>query len=304
MIQTVWIENPSGQLLELNLRSSDREVGLLIFNIEGLGPPKASVNGSGGPNFDGIRVSSIGADARHILMTLVVAIGAISEEEAKNKIYRFFPIKQEIVFGVKTDTKDVYIPAIVEENEFNQFAKVENAVISLFCPNPYFISAAETEFILFRTGVPLFEFPFKNDSLVAPLLEFGYLLDTPKVTIDYKGEVKTGIDFTIDLFGYVEDLSIANSNGSQLMTLDFAGAEAHFGGSVMAGDQLYINTRVGQKSIFFVRDAEWFNMINGVGIADDWIELFPGINEVVITAVSGIEFVETEIKFRALSEGV
>ena len=305
MIQTIWVKNPSGNILELNLRSSDQEVGLIVFNLTGLGPPKATVNSSGGPNFDGVRVTSVGADARHLLLTLAVANGLILEEDAKQKIYTFFPIKQEITFGIKTDRKDVYISAIVEENEFNQFAKVENAVISLFCPAPYFIDNVETKLLLSRdAAIPLFEFPFKNDSITLKELEFGYLVDTPKTTIDYTGEVKTGVDFIFNLFGWVDDLSIANSNGSQLMILDFTDAESYFGGQVTTGDQVYLVTRTGQKSVYFVRDTVWFNMINGVGLTDDWIDIRPGINNIVITANYGIEYVETEILFRALSEGV
>lgn len=305
MINTVWVENPNGDVLELNLRSSDLEHGLLIFNMSGLGPPAATVNGSGGPNFDGIRVSSVGAEARHVVMTLAVSANGMAEEEAKQKIYTFFPIKQEIVLGIKTDTKDVYISAYVESNEFNQFAKIENAELSLFCPAPYFIDSVEIKLLLSRdAAVPLFEFPFMNDSVTVKELEFGYLVDTPKVNINYTGEVRTGVDFIIDLFGYVEYVKIANSNGSQQMNLDFDGAETYFGSSVKKGDQIYINTRVGQKSVYYVRDTVWFNMINGVGIDDEWIDLRPGNNDIVITAFSGIEHVETEIRFRALSEGV
>ena len=305
MIETVWIENPIGDILELNLRSSDREEGLLIFNLEGLGPPKASINSSGGPNFDGVRVSSVGADARHLLMTLAVPGGGISEEEAKAKIYRFFPIKQEIVFGIKTDRKNVYIPAIVEENEYNQFAKVENAVISLFCPQPYFVDAIEQIVHIFGdSSMPLFEFPFENDSLITKELEFGYITEIPMADITYAGEVRTGLDITLEFSDYVNNVVIANTNGSQQMTLDFTNAETHFGFSVRDGDQVYINTRRGEKSIYFVRDTEWFNMINGVGINDDWIELLPGENIIIITAGVGIDYVETELRFRNLSEGV
>ena len=304
MIKTIWIENPAGQSLELNLRSSDREVGLLIFNIEGLGPPKATVNGQGGPNFDGIRASSVRADARHLLMTLAVANGGISEEEAKQKIYTFFPIKQEIVFRVETDIKDVYIPAIVEANEFNQFATVENAVIGLFCPNPYFVDV-ESQKVLMRSrrGIPLFEFPFENDSLTEDKLEFGYITDLPTAII-YSGEVKTGADFNLHMLDYVEDVVITNNNGSQQMTLDFTDAETFFGGAVESGDQVFINTRSGEKSIYFVRNAVWYNMINGVGIDDDWIDLRPGSNRIIINATTGVDSLEAEIKFRALSEGV
>ena len=310
MIQTVWSQNSNGNILELNLRSSDREVGLLIFNLEGLGPPKATVNGSGGPNFDGIRVSSVGADARHLLITLAVVSGRPElEEEAKKKIYTYFPIKQEITFGIKTDAKDVYIPAIVESNEFNQFSKVENAVISLFCPNPYFIDVKEQQIILSGDLVtPLFEFPFESDSnyvYVFDTLEFGNITEgNPTAIVDYTGEVKTGVDIFLEMGGYVEDVAILNTNGDQIMTLDFSGAEAYFNDPVRAGDKVFINTRVGQKSIYFVRGITWFNIMAGVGINDDWLEIRPGSNTLMLEANVGLLDMEMEIRFKGLSEGV
>ena len=300
MIKTVTIENQNGNTLELNLRSSGEEVGLLIFNIEGLGPPQATVSGTGGPNFDGIRASSVRADARHLLMTLAVTEGGELEEDAKQRIYTYLPVKQEIIFGVETDRKDVYIPAIVESNEFSQFATVENAIISLFCPNPYFLDRMLRSIIIDDvSGVPNFECPFENDSLVAPTIEFGFVTDLPTAEIAYNGEVQTGAEITLNFTDAVTDIVITNSNGQQQMTIDTSDLEP-----IASGDQIFINTRVGEKSIYFVRSAVWTNIINAVGIDDDWIDLRPGGNTVIVDTATGIDNIEIEIEFRALSEGV
>lgn len=304
MIKTVWVQNPSGAILDLNLRSSGDDHGLLIFNMTGLGPPKANVNGQGGPNFDGVRVNSTRVNERHITLTLAVQGTDLIEENAKDKIYTYFPIKQQILLGVETDTKDVYIPAIVESNEFNQFAKVENAVISLYCAYPYFIDL-EVNRVLIRSDavIPLFEFPFENFSLTVPTLEFGYLTDLPTAFIDYRGEVETGIDIIIEFSGVISGdsggLTITNQNGAQQMTIDVS-----LFGPTQAGDQIFINTRVGQKRIYFVRDSTWTNILNSVGINDDWIQLRAGNNTIIMNSTSGIEFIETEIIYRSLREGV
>lgn len=305
MIKKLWVENTSGNILDIDLRNSGDELGLLIFNIEGLGPPKATVNGSGGPNFDGIRASSVRTDARQLIITLAITAGGTLEENAKQLIYTYFPIKQQINLGIVTDRKDVYIPAIVESNEFNQFAKVENAVISLYCPNPYFIEATSDSVIIPpESVVPLFEFPFENDGLAVDDLEFGYITTYPTAYIQYSGQVKTGVNINLSMSGYVEDVVITNSNGAQQMTLDFTDAETYFGSAVQNGDQVFINTKSGEKSVYFVRGTTFYNMINGVGIDDDWIELLPGTNIIVMTAVSGIDNMETEVEYHILSEGV
>jgi hypothetical protein len=293
MIKKVTVTNLTGQTLELDLRRSGEEVGLTIFNIEGLGPPNATVNGTGGPNFDGIR-------PRQILMTLAVQKGGVLEEDAKQRIYTYFPIKQEIVFGIETDRKDVYIPAVVESNEFNQFALVENAVISLFCPKPYFLGRTEEVVVIDNVGgIPVFEFPFSNESLVTPLLKFGEVTALPTAEISYNGEVKTGIDININFTGVATDLTITNNNGNQIMTIDTADQEP-----LQSGDQIFINTRVGEKSIWFVRSTVWTNIINSVGIDDDWIGLRPGGNRIIIDVATGIDNVQTELRYKTLSEGV
>jgi hypothetical protein len=300
MIKKVTSQNPGGNILELDLRNSGRDVGLLVFTIDGLGPPKATVNGTGGPNFDGIRASSVRADARHLLMTLAVTKGGELEEDAKQRIYTYFPVKKTIIFGIETDRKDVYIPAVVESNEFNQFATVENAVISLLCPNPYFVDRVLRSIVISdEDGVPNFECPFSNESLTEPLIEFGFTTDLPTAEISYSGEVQTGMDLTLNFLDVAQDIIITNNNGDQTMTIDTSDLEP-----LEDGDQIFINTRVGEKSIWFVRDTVFTNIINAVGIDDDWINLRPGGNRVIVDANSGLSNIETEIQFRALSEGV
>lgn len=304
MIQTVWVQNPSGDILDLNLRGSGDTHGLLIFNMSGLGPPKANINGQGGPNFDGVRVNSTRVNERHITLTLAVQGNGFIEETAKDKIYTFFPIKKQILLGIETDTKDVYVPAIVESNEFNQFAKVENAVISLYCSYPYFIDLrVHREIIRSDAVIPLFEFPFENASMVSPTIEFGYLTTLPTVFIDYRGEVETGADFILGFSGVISGdsggITITNQNSAQQMTIDVS-----LFGPTQAGDQIFINTRVGQKSIYFVRNSVWTNILNSVGINDDWIQLRPGNNTIIMNSATGIEYIETEIIYRSLREGV
>lgn len=300
MIQTVWIKNPAGSILDLKLGSSGDDHGLVIFNMSGLGPAKATVNGQGGPNFDGVRVSSVRLDARHMTITLAVKGFGNVEETAKDKIYTYFPIKKQILVGIETDTKDVYIPAIVESNEFNQFAKIENAVISLYCPFPYFIDREESSALIRSDAViPLFQFPFSNESLTDPLLQFGYFTALPTAFIEYRGEVKTGVDINIEFLGAVTEIVITNTNGAQQMTIDVSGV-----GPTQAGDQIFINTRVGEKSIFFIRNGTWTNILNYVGIDDDWIGLEPGNNIIIMNATTGVDNMETEILYRSLREGV
>lgn len=281
MIQTIYVTNPSASTLTLDMRDSGEDEGLIIFNMEGLGPPKATVTGVAGPNTEGIRASLIKIDARHIMITLAIPNSA-SEGAARQKIYDYFPIGKEIKFRVKTTgPKDIYTMAIVESNEMNQFAKVENAVISLFCPYPYFLHLTQ-------------QYASASDG---------------DVTVTNNGEIVSGCDIIISFDGTVDDgLTIENANGTQSMYIDFAKMESGMN-SCRVDDQIVINTRIGEKSILFWDDSTstWFNGINGVGVDADWIKLFLGNNDISITTDDppDLQYIsELEVLFYPLYEGV
>lgn len=305
MIQSFWVENQNGDRLELSMSNSGTEHGLVIFNVEGLGSPVATTNGAGGPNFDGMKVSSVVADARQIVITLAVSGFGDREEAARATVYKYFPVKQKIRLEVHTDRNELFVDAIVEQNEANLFATVENFVISLVCPQPYFKDVSEREYYLYDgAGFPLFEFPFSNESLTEDLLVFGEASLSPTAVILYESAVATGVDMQLNFLGLVEDVTIYNTNGNQVMRIDLSDAETYFGSPVKAGDRLVINTRTGEKSIFFVRGGEYYNLLNGVYINSDWTEIRPGENNVVVKAVTGEDLITTDIRFRPLREAV
>jgi len=253
MIQTLWATNPDGNTLELNLRSSEEDHGLLVFNMSGLGPPKGTVTGTAGPGYDGMRGTFVRTDARHIILTLAVTATGDAEETAKQLIYDYFPIKGTIVLGITTDAKDVYTEAIVETNEFNQFAKVENAVIGLYCANPWFLDLL-------------------SDEVSLPM-------NTEK-NIPYNGDVSTGVYMSLTFGGTVSNVYITNDNGGQALYIDLSSV-----GPALIGDKLYIDTRIGQKSIIF----ETFfgiqtSLLPALGMGDDWIQLHRGDNNIEMAA--------------------
>lgn len=257
MIESLWITNPNNETLELNLRSSEATHGLLVFNLEGLGSPKATVTGSTGFNYDGVRNYFVSADARHLILTLAVSDRGSDEETAREKIYQYFPVKAEITFRVTTeDGKDVSTQAFVESVEMNQFAKVENAVISLYCADPYF-----------------FETDFSSATM---------LLDTP-TNILYSGSIPTGILINCDIGGQCTDITITNDNGSQSMQIELPD-EAN--GSSGLRSQLIVDTRFGSKEVLWIsREGSIYDITgSGVSLSQDWIELRRGNNTITVSA--------------------
>lgn len=304
MIETVWVTNPGGETLKLNLRTSQEDEGLLIFNITGLGSPKATVNGVGGPTFDGLRVNSVVADARHLLMTLAIP-PQVNEEQTKEKVYRYFPIKKEITLRIKTGFRDVYTMAHVEASEFNQFATVENVEISLLCANPYFTDMLEQELeITYDSATPQFAFPFFNEA-PDPTINFGYITASGSSgLVTYDGGVETGLDIEMYIHGPITQVDIYNDALDQRLGFSTTAALAYFGAPAQSGDRVVINTRRGKKSIYYIRGGVSYNMLNSVWFADTWLTLIPGLNYITVVPVEGGDMVTTNLKYRGLREGV
>lgn len=296
MIQSVTAKNPTGESLTLPLRSSLEQEGLLIFSITGLGSPKASVNGIGGVSYDGIRVNSIVAESRQIILTIANPRQGLLGEENRLKIYQYFPSKSIITFYVQSEIRTYYIEAIVENVEMNHWATVENAVVTLNCPKPFFKDAAGF-YMQIQEGSVLdeFSFPVSDDTFV-----FGEIVATGyNGTINYTG-MPTGAIFEINLTSNVGDPVITNTNGNQMFTLDLLTARFHYG-NLQSGDRIVINTKQGEKSVYVWRGTESFNIINGVGINDDWIDIRPGAN---ILAFANMSASITEVSFDPLRAGI
>ena len=260
MIQSINITNSAGNILDINLRSSLDDHGLQVFNLEGLGSPKATVSGLSGPTYDGISGEFVRADARQLLLTLAIPVRGDAEETAKQLVYDFFPVKDEITFRIITDAKDAYATAIVESVEMNQFAKVVNAVVSLYCTNPYFLDMVEE-------------------------YDYGEYGGTEQ-TINYKGEVPTPTLITVicgDPYawgGGYESMGtclIENDRDSQSMTIEFE--------AFALGDKYFIDGTPGQKSVIHEDGAthSLTDVTSMVIPTSDWIKLHPGDNVFNVT---------------------
>lgn len=278
MIENIWVTspNPSASILQLNLTSSGDTHGLVIFNFEGLGPPKGTISGTSSPTMAGVQNPVTTIDARHMVLTLAVKPGA-DEEAAKQKVYDYFPIGQTIQLRIATEQKDVIINAIVESNEFNQFAKIENAVISLYSASPYFKGYTEVD-----------ETATNPDTLV------------------YDGEVETGVRIDVGFTGFPGTsitLNNVNSWDNHEMLISFQPWYDYSSTWPQNGDTLRIYTWDYAKKIIFIRSGAEFNLINGLDLDSEFITFRPGNNIVSLTCTNE-EYAEADYIYRPLYEGV
>lgn len=262
MIQSIHITNSAEDTLNLVLRTSLDTHGILVFNLEGLGSPKATVTGLSGPTYDGVRGAFVRTDARHILLTLAIPARGDIEETAREKVYEFFPVKEDIVFKVITDVVDSvsrYVIATVESVEMHHFSKVENAVISLYCAEPYFMDLYEVYTWARYAGTV-------HD-------------------VVYDGTIPVGGSFTIYFPSPCGDwLTLTNNLTGETMELDFTpiGGE----GAIDHGERILIHSRLGEKSItHWNHDYESSaNILKCLDPTSDWIKFRPGDNEIVIAS--------------------
>lgn len=283
MIEQLIITNKLGETLTLTLRTSGIDEGLLVFSMDGLGTPDGTAEGTRGPNQDGyISGTVVQVEARHIVLTLAVVPGTDSDA-ARAKIHKFFPSKTYITFRVITSTRDVYISALVESVEMNEFSKVENAVINLVCPKPYFIDINETPVTITEAGV----------------------------NIVYDGEESTGVILSIDFTGIVTApiITITNNQFNQSMTIDTYPVLSTLTPNYAQNlDQIVVDTRVGQKGIIFVRSSVVYNLIGGVGPLDDWIKLGHDTSRTNLVAWSEAagpnSNIDVELDYQELYKGI
>ena len=163
MIEKVRVTNFKNETLEMELRHPEY-TGLCIYNIEGIGGHKATVNTTDMASGDGAWYNSAKAEKRNIVLYIKL-LPFPSIEQTRTIVYRYFPLKKQLRLEFETDEKVVYINGYVESNETPIFTNQEYSTISIICPDPFFY-ATGTPSTIFAGDQPLFEFPFWDDSVV------------------------------------------------------------------------------------------------------------------------------------------
>ena len=161
MIKTVTVTNYLGESLTLEL-SNPFDIGINVRSIEGIGPPKGNVNYTEIASGDGGQFNSARASIRNITMQLGL-MPVPTVEEARHRVYKYFPLDQQVTLRFETDKRLCEITGWVEECEPDIFSDDETIDISIVCPDPYFYSVdSQLGTVNFSGVVDEFEFPFEN----------------------------------------------------------------------------------------------------------------------------------------------
>lgn len=274
MIKQVNITNPKGDTLELVLAEPYNN-GILVKDISGLAPTQSTINYQSLATSDGGLFSSARTEPRNITFTL----GMVGDDpEASRQItYEYFPVKQKITMTFASDQRKRTITGYVESHEADIFSKEESTVISVLCLDPWFYVYGPTA-VVFSGVRPLFEFPFSNESLTDPLLEFGEIMRDNRAFLDYDGDVDTGVIIQIVCEDNAEDIYLFNEETDERMHIDTSRITALTGAALKRDDTIEINTTQGQKRIRLFRDGDWYNIISALDRHSDWLILRSGTN--------------------------
>ena len=301
MIKSVTAINDLGESIRMEL-ANPFENGFNIKNIDGLGPAEATINSTTNSTGDGSIVNSARVGDREIVMTIgFLAVPDV--ESVRQASYRYFPIKRPVSLVIETDRRTVLAYGFVKRNEPTIFTDDESASIAINCPLSYFYDVME-RLDVFWASNPKFEFPFSNESLINPLLEFGDITLVTQQDIDYQGDAETGVTVTIHALGPATGVKIFNVTDNQVMAINDAHLQSLTGSGIVMGDTIVINTVKGQKGITLIRNGVTTNILNCLDKGTDWLSLRKGLNRYIYTATTGATNLQVGITNRALYEGV
>lgn len=304
MIRSVEVTNSQNETLLLDLFKPN-DSGIMIVNVDGLGPVEGTINTTEIVTFDGAVYNSARANSRNITMDLVL-LPKPTIEDARHMIYRYFPLKGKVTIKVTTDSRICETEGYVETNEPTIFSSQETVSISIICPNAWFTDASEggTQVIDFYSIEPLFEFPFSNESLGEKLIVFGNIQNSFQKSIIYDGEVNTGFEMIVHAMGDIDDFTVYNVNTRENMTVYADKLESLTGSKLKAGDDLIISTMAGSKSIRLLRDGAYTNVLNCLGRDATWLQVSQGENIFAYTSETEQSNIHFTMRIPKLYQGV
>lgn len=254
MITKVEARTPDGDVLVLSL---DAEVGILVQEINGLDPVKASITSSKYATSDGGRLQSTRRDARNITMKLGLEPDYVvdSVRELRTRLYGFFmPEAQVSLRFYMIDGLTVDIQATVESFDSPMFTKTPTVDISLLCFEPDFLATTPT------------------------VVSGNTVSGTSETLLQYPGSSETGFEFKLNLNRSLSAFTIycRAPNGS-ISTFDFAA-------SLVSGDVLTFSTVDGNKSVILRRSGVDSSLLYAMSSQSSWLKLFPGDNHIRVYA--------------------
>lgn len=255
MLTTVGVRTRRGDLLSLSLDDDESEI--LVEDIDGLDPVKATLVSTSFAGRNGEQFQSSKRGSRNVKMVLRMEPDRLTStvRELRQKLYNFFSPEMEVVLSFQMeDGLLVEIKGVVEEAPSKMFAQNPKMNVSIMC----------------------FESDFYDP---VPKTVPGFLTsDVVPKNIDYSGSLKTGIKIGLQVNRSLPEFTVYHTLPSgEVMTMDFVAP-------LVAGDLLSISTVPGNKGAIVNRGGTLISLLYGVSPQSRWFELEPGQNKLQIYA--------------------
>lgn len=249
MLKTIDISNSFGSTLSFNL--FDDEDGILIDNVDGLDPVKATIKSSKFAQFDGSQFQAASLTTRNILVTfsLVPSLSQNTASKLRNKLYQFlFPKSVISMKFTMDDGFQVETQGVVESLETSLFSKDPVVVASILTFDPEFSSTELKTLNSFTTTGS------SGQSFI------------------YDGNAPSGFLVEIVAASALTELSIYRQDESG-ETLSFG-----YNLATPAGSTLSINSNPGSKYIRLKVNGVSTSVLYAIQSGSSWVSLSPGVN--------------------------
>lgn len=249
MITQVDVQTLQGTLLSLLLE--DTSSGIIVQDIDGLDPVKATLVSSSFAAMDGAQYQSSRRDTRNITMTLGLDPDYVVDtvRDLRKRLYNFFMPKSQIGLRFYMDDGSIVdIAGRVESFESPLFSNEPKVDISIICFDSDFIDS---------TSVTL------SGSTVS---------STAETHLDYEGTIETGFVFVLHVNRSLTEFTIYNRPpDNNTRVLDVAAA-------MVSGDTLTISTINGSKSVLLTRSGITTSLLYAMSSQSSWVDFQPGDN--------------------------
>lgn len=249
MMTEVQATSSSGSLLSLSL--SEVSSGIIVKDIQGLGPVKATIVSTSAPGHTGDIYMASKREARDLVFSLGLEPDYISEmpQDVRSRLYDFFMSNTWVDLTFVDSVKNpVNITGLVESCEPDIFSQEPAMNVSVRC----------------------FDSDFVDPSIQAV---YGFTTTSPVgQTITYNGSVETGVQFQLTVDRDIDEFTLYHTlpNGESRQ-LDFAWP-------LHAGDNLRIDSQYGKKGVTLTRGGADTSLLYAMSPQSSWIEFQKGDN--------------------------
>lgn len=255
MLIKLEARNRSGNILSLPLE--DSSAGLILTDVDGLNPVKATIVSSSFAQQDGEQYHSSRREKRQITIKIEYDLfSATPVWQLRDRLYSYFMTKTEVKLRFfRVDGLTVDIVGRVEDFDSPLFVKEPEANIVILCVDPDLIS-------------------------LTPVTLTGNTTSTTAETlVPYSGTVESGLLFTLNVDRTLSEFTIYHRDpAGTLYSLDFQSP-------LLAGDVVTISTVSGNKYVTLTRAGISSFLLRAVSPQSKWVEFEKGDNYIRVYAI-------------------